>query len=67
MTRETYTRSTATPASFAQVHRGDRRLVERKLPLVLKTMGPTWNQHEAPWPLAASARARASPSASTAS
>jgi len=45
MTRETYDK--APPSrSFDKCIAGIGRLVERKLPLVLKTMALTWNQHD---------------------
>jgi len=46
MTPETYERVTRVPGSFARCLAGIRRLVERGLPLTLKTMALSWNQDE---------------------
>jgi radical SAM protein with 4Fe4S-binding SPASM domain len=46
MTKETYDRVTRVPGSFEKCLAGIRRLVERGVPLTLKTMALTWNQHE---------------------
>ena len=46
MTKETYDRVTRVPGAFEKCIAGIRRLVERGLPLTLKTMALTWNQHE---------------------
>jgi len=46
MTKETYDRVTRVPGSFEKCIAGIRRLVERALPLTLKTMALTWNHHE---------------------
>jgi len=46
MTRETYERVTRVPGSFEKCLAGIRRLVERGVPLSLKTMALTWNHHE---------------------
>jgi len=45
-TRETYERLTRTPGSYARVHRAIERLVERKLPLRLKTVVLKENRNE---------------------
>jgi radical SAM protein with 4Fe4S-binding SPASM domain len=46
MTRETYDKVTRVPGSFDKCIAGIQRLVARKIPLLLKTMVLTWNQHE---------------------
>jgi radical SAM protein with 4Fe4S-binding SPASM domain len=46
MTRETYERVTGVPGSYDRCLDGIRRLVSRGLPLRLKTMVVSWNQHE---------------------
>ncbi len=46
MTKETYDRVTRVPGSFEKCLAGIRRLVERGVPLTLKTMALTWNHHE---------------------
>jgi radical SAM protein with 4Fe4S-binding SPASM domain len=46
MTRETYERITAVPGSFDRCLAGIRRLVDRGLPVKLKTMALSWNAHE---------------------
>jgi radical SAM protein with 4Fe4S-binding SPASM domain len=46
MTKETYERVTRVPGSYERCLAGIRRLVDRKLPLTLKTMALSWNQHE---------------------
>jgi radical SAM protein with 4Fe4S-binding SPASM domain len=46
MTRETYERVTRVPGSFEKCLAGIRRLVERGVPVTLKTMALTWNHHE---------------------
>ncbi len=46
MTRETYEKVTRIPGSYDKCLAGIRRLVERKIPLKLKTMALTWNYHE---------------------
>jgi radical SAM protein with 4Fe4S-binding SPASM domain len=46
MTKGTYDRVTRVPGSFEKCLAGIRRLVERGVPLTLKTMALTWNQHE---------------------
>jgi radical SAM protein with 4Fe4S-binding SPASM domain len=46
MTAETYERVTQVPGSFEKCREGIRRLVERKVPLKLKTMALEWNAHE---------------------
>jgi radical SAM protein with 4Fe4S-binding SPASM domain len=46
MTKETYERVTRVPGSYERCLEGIRRLVDRGLPLSLKTMVLTWNQHE---------------------
>jgi radical SAM protein with 4Fe4S-binding SPASM domain len=45
-TRETYERLTGVPGSYDRCLRGIRLLVERKLPLSLKTMAVSVNKHE---------------------
>lgn len=45
-TQETYERVTRTPGSFARVQHAIQLLLERKVPLSLKTMVLTINQHE---------------------
>jgi radical SAM protein with 4Fe4S-binding SPASM domain len=46
MTRETYERVTGVPGSYDKCLAGIERLVRRGVPLSLKTMALTWNQHE---------------------
>jgi radical SAM protein with 4Fe4S-binding SPASM domain len=46
MTKETYERVTRVPGSYERCLAGIRRLVDRGLPLTLKTMALTWNHHE---------------------
>ena len=46
MTKETYERVTQIPGSFERCRQGIRRLVERKIPLTLKTPGLTLNYDE---------------------
>jgi radical SAM protein with 4Fe4S-binding SPASM domain len=46
MTRETYERVTRVPGSYDKCLAGIGRLVARGIPLTLKTMALTWNQHE---------------------
>jgi radical SAM protein with 4Fe4S-binding SPASM domain len=48
MTRETYERVTQIPGSYDKCLAGIRRLVERGVPLKLKTMALSWNYHELP-------------------
>jgi len=45
-TQETYERITGVPGSYARCRRGIELLLERKIPLKLKTMLMTLNQHE---------------------
>jgi radical SAM protein with 4Fe4S-binding SPASM domain len=45
-TRETYEKLTRIPGSYDRCMRGVRILLERKLPLALKTVGVTINKHE---------------------
>ena len=45
-TKETYERLTGIPGSFERCMRGIELLMERKLPLALKTVAVTINQHE---------------------
>jgi len=45
-TRETYEKLTRIPGSYDRCMRGVRLLLERKLPLALKTVGVTINKHE---------------------
>ena len=45
-TQGTYERITGAPGSFDQCMAGIQRIVERRLPLKLKTMAMAWNQHE---------------------
>lgn len=45
-TRETYERLTGIPGSFDKCLRGIRRLLDRGLPLALKTVAVTVNRHE---------------------
>jgi len=45
-TRETYETLTATPGSYDRCMRGIRLLLERALPLKLKTVGTSINKHE---------------------
>jgi radical SAM protein with 4Fe4S-binding SPASM domain len=46
MTKETYDKVTGIPGSYEKCIEGITRLAQRKIPLVLKTMALTWNQHE---------------------
>ena len=46
MTRETYDRVTRVPGSFDKCMDGIARLLERGIPLTLKTMALAWNHHE---------------------
>jgi radical SAM protein with 4Fe4S-binding SPASM domain len=46
MTRETYEKVTDIPGSYDKCLEGIARLVARRIPLKLKTMALTWNQHE---------------------
>ncbi len=46
MTKATYDRVTRVPGSFEKCLAGIRRLVDRGLPLTLKTMALTWNHDE---------------------
>jgi radical SAM protein with 4Fe4S-binding SPASM domain len=46
MSRETYEKVTGVPGSFDKCLEGIERLVKRKIPLLIKTMALTWNQHE---------------------
>jgi MoaA/NifB/PqqE/SkfB family radical SAM enzyme len=46
MTRETYEKVTRVPGSFDKCIEGIERLVKLGVPLSLKTMALTWNQHE---------------------
>jgi radical SAM protein with 4Fe4S-binding SPASM domain len=46
MTRETYERVTRVPGSYEKCLAGIRRLVDRGLPVTLKTMALVWNQDE---------------------
>jgi radical SAM protein with 4Fe4S-binding SPASM domain len=46
MTRETYERVTRVPGSYDKCLAGIERLVARGIPLTLKTMALSWNQHE---------------------
>ncbi len=48
MTRETYERVTQVPGSYDKCIAGIERLVERHVPLKLKTMALAWNYHEVP-------------------
>lgn len=48
MTRETYEKVTGLPGSYEMCLKGIRRLVSRGIPLKLKAMALTWNQHEIP-------------------
>ncbi len=48
MTRETYEKVTGLPGSYAMCLRGIQRLRSRGIPLKLKAMALTWNQHEIP-------------------
>src|SRR2546422_10996846 len=45
-TRETYEQLTGIPGSYDRCMRGIRLLMERRLPLALKTVGVTINKHE---------------------
>jgi radical SAM protein with 4Fe4S-binding SPASM domain len=46
MTKETYDRVTRVPGSFEKCIAGIKRLVDRRVPLTLKTMALSWNHHE---------------------
>jgi radical SAM protein with 4Fe4S-binding SPASM domain len=46
LSQETYERVTRVPGSFERCLAGIRRLIERGVPLTLKTMALTWNHHE---------------------
>jgi radical SAM protein with 4Fe4S-binding SPASM domain len=46
MTRETYDRVTRVPGSYEKCIAGIKRLVDRGVPLTLKTMALSWNHHE---------------------
>ena len=46
MTKQTYERVTRVPGSYERCLAGIRRLVDRKIPLTLKTMALTWNHDE---------------------
>ena len=46
ITQETYEKVTRTPGSYERCMRGIRLLLQRKLPLTLKTMAITINKHE---------------------
>jgi radical SAM protein with 4Fe4S-binding SPASM domain len=46
MTKQTYERVTRVPGSYEKCLAGIRRLVDRKLPVTLKTMALTWNRDE---------------------
>ena len=48
MTRETHERITRTPGSFDRCRAGIERLMNRGIPLKLKTMAMTWNMREIP-------------------
>jgi hypothetical protein len=48
MTRETYEKVTQIAGSYDKCLAGIRRLVERGVPLKLKTMALSWNYHELP-------------------
>lgn len=48
MTRETYEKVTQVPGSYDKCLAGIERLLARGLPVKLKTMALTWNQHEIP-------------------
>jgi radical SAM protein with 4Fe4S-binding SPASM domain len=48
MTRETYEKVTGIPGSYDKCLEGIKRLTDRKIPLMLKTMALAWNQHEVP-------------------
>jgi radical SAM protein with 4Fe4S-binding SPASM domain len=48
MTRETCEKVTQVPGSYDKCLAGIRRLVDRKVPLKLKTMALSWNYHEIP-------------------
>ena len=48
LTRETYERLTGIPGSFDKCMRGIRLLLERGLPLALKTVAVSTNRHEIP-------------------
>ena len=45
-TQQTYERVTRTPGAFKRVHRGIKLLLDRQVPLSLKTMVMTINHHE---------------------
>jgi radical SAM protein with 4Fe4S-binding SPASM domain len=46
MTRETYERITRVPGSYDKCLEGIQRLLDRRVPLKLKTMAMAWNRHE---------------------
>ena len=46
MTKETYDRVTRVPGSFEKCLAGIQRLVDRGVPVTLKTMALSWNHHE---------------------
>jgi radical SAM protein with 4Fe4S-binding SPASM domain len=46
MTKETYDRVTRVPGSFEKCIAGIKRLVDRGIPVTLKTMALAWNHHE---------------------
>jgi radical SAM protein with 4Fe4S-binding SPASM domain len=46
LTRETYERVTRVAGSYDKCMAGMKRLVDRGVPLTLKTMALSWNQHE---------------------
>lgn len=46
MTKATYDRVTRVPGSYEKCLEGIQRLVDRNIPLTLKTMALTWNQNE---------------------
>jgi len=48
MTRETYERVTRVPGSYDKCLAGIQRLVDRGVPLTLKTVALTWNHREIP-------------------
>ena len=66
MTRETYEKVTGIPGSYDKCIAGIERLVARGIPLTLKTMALTWNQHEIGGDGGLRGLARASSSSSTA-
>jgi radical SAM protein with 4Fe4S-binding SPASM domain len=45
-TRETYERITRVPGSYDRCLEGIQRLLDRRVPLKLKTMAMAWNRHE---------------------